>query len=242
MDNFFILEKKCKKLQQKKFLKIIGVSGVIIGVLVSGYYFFIPKNTTKPHKIVKNTQKHSKPTPQKAKQPIPKSHKPTNLTTSQVKPQKIEKKIEKPKENISKTKKTPKIQKPQKIEKPKVKKDIPILDIDVDLDSIPSSTNTTKKPIIKQTIKKPILKTENITFTKAIKLAKLYYNNGDYQNSIKWAKIASSIDNDDERVWKYYALSLEKLGKKAKAIYILKTYLKYKNSIELKYILQRLEK
>ena len=134
-------------------------------------------------------------------------------------------------------------------DKPKKMKNVvsPMLYIDIDLDNIPSSTsNTSNTSTIKSTIKQDtqpkLLQTQNITFKKAIKLTQLYYNNSDYKNSIKWAKIASNINNEDERVWKYYALSLEQLGQKEQAIYILKTYLKYKNSIELKYILQRLEK
>lgn len=134
-----------------------------------------------------------------------------------------------PKKVIHKSKpiiKQPKpISQPKKIEKPKPK-------------PIPQP-----KKVVK-TIQKPksILQDETISFDKAIKLAQLYYNNADYENSIKWCKMASKIDNNDEQVWKLYALNLEKIGQKQKSIKVLKTYLKYKPSLELKYLLERLEK
>jgi len=123
----------------------------------------------------------------------------------------------------------------------------PTLDLNIDLQNIKEIKPKTpqkpeKKPIqTKQIVKKSIIQNETLTFEKALTLAKKYYENEDYQSSIKWCKLASKIDNNDERVWKLYALNLEKTGQRQKAIKVLKTYLKYKNSIELKYLLQRLE-
>jgi len=156
-----------------------------------------------------------------------------------------------PKPKIKKTQPQPKVIKP--IQKPKptkvIKKEIKTeikektLDIEVDLNNI-------KQPIIKPKVIKPIQKPkpkkiiqeETISFKKALKLAKLYYNNGNYQNSIKWCKIASKLDNTNEKVWKLYALNLEKIGQKKKAIKVIKTYLQYRDSLDLKYLLKRLEK
>jgi len=124
----------------------------------------------------------------------------------------------------------------------------PMLNVDIDLNKIDNISIAPNKKIKKEInktkpkveVKKPILQEETISFEKAIKLAEIYYNNADYKNSIKWCKIASKIDNTNEKVWKLYALNLEKTGQTDKAIKILKTYLQYKDSIELRYILKRL--
>lgn len=191
MVDFFELEKRCKKIRQKKIFKIVVIIFFVI-IAVS----LICVNTLTPKKIDKNTS-------------YPKAI------------AKIDKNISRP---------------------------IPILKIDIDFNNIPTtSSSIPPKKVIKKEQNKTIIKeklsilqSEALTFTKALKLAQLYYNNGDYQNSIKWCKLASKIDNNDERIWKLYALNLEKIGQKDKAIKVLKTYLKYKNSIELKYLLQRL--
>jgi tetratricopeptide (TPR) repeat protein len=204
MVDFFELEKRCKKIRQKKIFKIVVIIFFVI-IAVS----LICVNTLTPKKIDKNTS-------------YPKAIAKIDKNTSYPKAiAKIDKNISRP---------------------------IPILKIDIDFNNIPTtSSSIPPKKVIKKEQNKTIIKeklsilqSEALTFTKALKLAQLYYNNGDYQNSIKWCKLASKIDNNDERIWKLYALNLEKIGQKDKAIKVLKTYLKYKNSIELKYLLQRL--
>ena len=217
MVDFFELEKRCKKIRQKKIFKIVVIIFFVI-IAVS----LICVNTLTPKKIDKNTS-------------YPKATAKIDKNTSYPK---ATAKIDK---NTSHPKAIAKIDK-------NISRPIPILKIDIDFNNIPTtSSSIPPKKVIKKEQNKTIIKeklsilqSEALTFTKALKLAQLYYNNGDYQNSIKWCKLASKIDNNDERIWKLYALNLEKIGQKDKAIKVLKTYLKYKNSIELKYLLQRL--
>jgi tetratricopeptide (TPR) repeat protein len=121
--------------------------------------------------------------------------------------------------------------------------------LDIDFDKIESkeSVENSKKEVKKEEVVEQnkkrdskILQTTPVSFEKAMKLIVLYYENGDYENSMKWCKIASKIDNYNENVWYYYALNLEKVGKKEKAIQVLTTYLKYQNSKKIRFLLQRL--
>ena len=143
----------------------------------------------------------------------------------------------KPKEEL----KQEKVEKNKKDIKKIVKK-IPVLSLQIDMNNLNSSNSTTKqsKPLTQGCVTS--IKTEEIKFDKALDLAQLYFDTKDYENSIKWCKIASKLNNKDERVWKLYALNLDRIGDTEKAIHILKTYLKYKNSLDLQYLLQRLEK
>ena len=225
MDEFLELEKKCKKLKIKKLLKYLILIILIISLII-GLYLFIQSKAHKSYiQENKTIIKITKIKPVK---------KETNKT---LKIKIIEsKKIKEKNKTIIK-----KVIKPIKI---------PEWNVQFNLNEI----NITKEIKIKSKVKKEINKTivkenpnqmfksETITVDKALKLAKFYYNNDDYQTSMKWCKIASNIDNSNEKIWKLYALNLEKLNQKQKAIKVLKTYLKYKDSSELEFILQRLEK
>ena len=214
MNDFYELEKKCKKLQQKQLVKYILIS-LLFFIIVGLFAFiaFFEKKEDVSHKVI---------------QPKPKVKviiKEKNITKVVVKKVYIEKNVTKPKEIKA-----------------------PVLNLDIDLNNIKNikdtENNQKNKKVdkkIEKPVKKSIIQDETITFEKALTLAKNYYENGDYKNSIKWCKLASKIDNNDERVWKLYALNLEKTGQKQKAIKVLKTYLKYKDSLDLKYLLQRLE-
>jgi len=226
MIDFFELEHRCKKLKRKKFIKFFTIL-ILIFTLIGAIIYFLkqPKIQKSPQKEIKTKDiNHTKP------KIIPKKEKPVVIIKKII----IEKNV------------TP-IQKP---------KPAPMLNVNIDFQNI-NDINITKKPSIQKPKQKPIsiqtqthnikpkqkisvIQEETITFKKAFVLAKQYYENGDYQNSIKWCKIASKIDNTDERIWKLYALNLVKIGKKDKAIKILKTYLEFRDSTELKYLLQRL--
>ena len=265
MNDFFELERKCKKLQQKRLFKYFII--IFVFLIFIGVYFYIqytqktplhtpiikkevPKikenNITKTNKKIDNVKKIEN-------KKISKKKKENNTSNIQ--------KIISPKikeKNITKTEK--KIDNPQKPKKEKnitiqkiikeknITKPIiqPVLKLKIDFNNIqPLKDNKTiiqkPKPQTQIKNKTSILQNETITFNKALTLAKKYYENADYENSIKWCKLASKIDNNDERIWKLYALNLEKTNQKEKAIKVLKTYLKYKNSLDLKYLLQRLE-
>ena len=245
MVDFVELEKKCKQLQRKKMIKLIILIFVIILASLLVYVLIkLSKGVTVIDPVISQKVVIKKDVTSKKEKNI------------SVLPIKKVKKIEK---NISTLPKPIKIIKEKNISKHLVP--MPILDIKIDFDNIkvlkepkklqPKSKpkkqeqNHSKQPhtiSIKVPTKVSVLESKDITFTKAIQLAELYYNNGDYKNSIKWCKIAAKIDNNVEKVWKLYALNLEKIGKKQKAIKILKTYLKYKDSLELKFLLQRLIK
>ena len=247
MDNFFTLEKKCKQLRKKKLLKVIGYIFIIILIVIGGFFayqYFNTKNHSK--KIETNikpkiTKIISKKDINKTKiiQPKPTQKKDINNT-------KIKTKIISTKKEVNKTKTM------QSKQKKEIKK-VPILEVKIDFNKIiePKEKKLPLKPV-KNTIKqkkeikklkpKKIIKNEDISFEKAFKLATLYYNNGDYQNSMKWCKMASKIDSQNPAIWKLYALNLDKIGQTKKAIEVLQTYLKYKDSLELRYLLQRLKK
>ena len=179
--------------------------------------------------------------------------------------EKIEKKIKE--EKSEKVKKIKKIEKLKQVKKEEnktinktIKQEIPLITYTLNLDNIKevnlslkskennkTLTEEKEKNRIKTTNRKKedyklLIKTKNLTFDEALNSANLYYQNGNYKETIKWCKIASSLNNENEEVWKLYSLSLERLGNREKAIKVLKTYLKYKNSTELKLILERLEK
>ena len=247
MDNFFTLEKKCKQLRKKKLLKVIGYIFIIILIVIGGFFayqYFNTKNHSK--KIETNikpkiTKIISKKEINKTKitQPKPTQKKDINNT-------KVKAKIISTKKEVNKTKTM------QSKQIKEIKK-APILEVKIDFNKItePKEKKLPLKPVkntikqkkeIKKSKPKKIIKNENISFEKAFKLATLYYNNGDYQNSMKWCKMASKIDSQNPAIWKLYALNLDKIGQTKKAIEVLQTYLKYKDSLELRYLLQRLKK
>lgn len=70
-----------------------------------------------------------------------------------------------------------------------------------------------------------ILKTEIIpSYDTCIELAKSYYKKGNFQKALKWAKYANLQDKEKPEAWIITAKSLYKLGKKDKALEILKIY------------------
>ena len=250
MDEFFELEKKCKKLKRKKFIKYLFLTLITLIIIGGGYYLFILFNTK----------------PLQKSKPIITSHKKVieHNITKKIKTEKNVTKILKKEQNI-----TTKVIMPKKINKKeeldvqcqiiiKDKKDkitkIPILELDINFSNIEIIEDKKKKikeeKIVTNVLqlpkkivekKKSLIQDETITFEKAYILAKSYYDSEDYITSMKWCKIASKINNKDERIWELYALNLENTNQKEKAIRVLKTYLKYKNSLRLKYLLQRLE-
>lgn len=68
------------------------------------------------------------------------------------------------------------------------------------------------------------------TYDLAVKISQKYFNRKDFKNSLKWAKIANSINNEDEKSWILYSKSLYNLGDKKSATEILKVFLQYESS------------
>ena len=224
MNDFLDLEKKCKTLRKKRILKYSGGAvGVVVMSVMAMMFLKTPttqKTIEKPKKIEKNVTKA------------------------------VVKKVEK---------------KPEKIlPKPKPTVVPPMMEVEFDLNKIDSKNiekklnkkhhktnhkNTNhkkhkvehKKTIHKKETKNTLIN-ETITFDKALYLAKDAFNKHKYNESIKWCKIASKLNNDSAEIWRLYALNLVRLHKKDKAILVLRTYLKYKQSIKIKHLLKRLEK
>ena len=71
-------------------------------------------------------------------------------------------------------------------------------------------------------------KTHNIIF--ALMLAEENYLNKNYNESVKWALMANSIDAENEKSWLWFAKSKMKLSKKDDAIAALQAYLKNNKS------------
>jgi len=221
MIDFFELEKKCKKIKNKKFVKIIVVL-TFLSLLIGAFFVL---NTTSKQKNTKTTST-------------------TTQNKTQIKSQ-IKSQIKKQAKTSKKLTKAP--TKNQTKTKPLT----PTIGVNIDFSSIPTKIETKKQKTsqtnqnsktTKNIPNQPKLIISNSTsFEYAFNLAQNYYKQKNYKQSILWCKRASAIDNTNEKLWKLYALNLLAVGQKQKAIKVLKTYLKYKNSIDIQYLLQRIE-
>jgi len=259
MVDFFELEQKCKKFQRKRVVKliiatIVGVGGgAIIGL------YLTDKKTEKRElkQVVKKEsfKKEHKVVSKKIEKVVVKEKNETKKELKQVTKNEVKNEVKKEIKNriVVKKREQKNSEKNDSIKKEKndssTKLEIPILKVDIDFDKIESkeSVENSKKEVKKEEVVEQnkkrdskILQTTPVSFEKAMKLIVLYYENGDYENSMKWCKIASKIDNYNENVWYYYGLNLEKVGKKEKAIQVLTIYLKYQNSKKIRFLLQRL--
>ena len=68
-------------------------------------------------------------------------------------------------------------------------------------------------------------------------VAKKYYELGNYQKASKYALITNEINNKIDDSWIVFAKSLFKMGKKDKAINVLKSYINHSNSAQAKVLL-----
>ncbi len=100
----------------------------------------------------------------------------------------------------------------------------------------------TKKPIVQvkevQDIDALIRQYEKFPkYATALKIARLYYEKKDYENSALWARKANLNDRDDEEAWVLYAKSEYALGNKDRARRILRLYLDYRESVKARTLL-----
>ena len=72
----------------------------------------------------------------------------------------------------------------------------------------------------------------------ALFLARLYYEKKNYKKAEEWAFIANELNDELEESWLIYAKAKQARGQNAKAIHILRSYLKKKNSIRAKKLLE----
>jgi len=254
MIDFFELEQKCKKLQRKRVVKLIiaAIVGVGGGAIIGLYLTDKKTEKREPKLVVKKEsfKKENKVIPKKSEKVVIKEKNETKKEPKQVAKKETKKEVEN--RIVVKKREEKNSEKNDTLKKEKnnssTKLEIPILKVDINFDKIESKKSVEtkkeekKEKIVEENKKRDsrILQTTPVSFERAMKLIVLYYENGDYENSMKWCKIASKIDNYNENVWYYYALNLEKVGKKEKAIQVLTTYLKYQNSKKIRFLLQRL--
>lgn len=82
----------------------------------------------------------------------------------------------------------------------------------------------------------------NRKYSLAFKIAKHYYEQEDFVNSLAWSKQANKLNLKDDQAWILYAKSEYAQGNKQRAIDSLKIYLKGANSKEAFLLLNYLEK
>jgi len=73
----------------------------------------------------------------------------------------------------------------------------------------------------------------------ALKIAKEFYEKKDYQKALEWAKRANRLNRQKEGAWLLYANSLEALGKRDKAVELLRLFLNFQNSKEAQKLLTK---
>ena len=89
-------------------------------------------------------------------------------------------------------------------------------------------------------IKKRFYASNNITFS--LLLSQKFLEKKEYKKALKWALISNEINENNERSWILFAQAKAKLGKKQDAINALRVYLKSRNSIKVKKILDDIQK
>jgi hypothetical protein len=75
----------------------------------------------------------------------------------------------------------------------------------------------------------------------ALKLSRLYFDNGKYKDSLKWSMIANELNELDENSWILFAKSKIKLGDKKSAKKALDMYYKKYKSPRVKEILNKVD-
>jgi len=78
---------------------------------------------------------------------------------------------------------------------------------------------------------------ERKSYNLALKVADYYYNAQEYDNTIKWAKIANAIDKTDDASWILYAKALYAKKEYKKAKKILQIYTQFENSTKVNTLL-----
>jgi tetratricopeptide (TPR) repeat protein len=227
MNNFFELEKRCKRYHKKRYIKFFIIPIILLLILLALAYYTL-NITTATNKIEKKIEYNKTKIIDK------------NITYNEkIIKKELNKTIE---QNITKDQIS--LEKEDKI---------PVLAPKINLDMIDTKKiETNKKTIEKKEEKektkpkkedsKIVISTQELpSFDTSFKLMNVYFEDGDYEKSKEWAVKASKMQPQNEDIWKVYALSLYKLNKKDKAIKVLKTYLKYRKSTKIENILKSIE-
>ncbi len=224
-NSFETLERKCKAYYFKQNLKIIVPVGALIVLVGLG---FVLGNDAKEQdnleakKISKQKEQHVKATKPEVKKVYVETKKDVEYNViadydyvpkqtyqkpAQPKPKPVYKKPVEPKPK-------PVVHKREKVENFNM--------------SVKKVTN------VKEMIK---VYNKEKSYSVAIKIAQIYYGNGNYKKSMFWAKKANMLDHQDEKAWILYAKSEYMQGHKNKAKEILKLYLANATSTNAKALL-----
>ena len=96
-----------------------------------------------------------------------------------------------------------------------------------------------KKDQVKEAI---VIKSKNLpSYDVCIKLAKEYYEKGDYKQALKWAKNANIQNNKNASSWIITAKTLYKMGKKDEAIKLLEIYYSYTKNEKIKNLIKNMK-
>jgi len=102
------------------------------------------------------------------------------------------------------------------------------------------TSEKTDKPKEEQLEKKPIKSKELPPYETCIKLAKEYYEKGDYKQALEWAKNANIQDNTKPSSWIITAKTLYKIGKKHEAVKLLEIYYSYTQDEKVKELIKKM--
>jgi len=96
-----------------------------------------------------------------------------------------------------------------------------------------------KKEKVKEKI---VIKSKNLpSYDVCMKLAKKYYEKGDYKQALKWAKNSNIQDNKKADSWIITAKILYKMGKKDEAIKLLEIYYSYTQDEKIKNLIKNMK-
>ena len=222
-NNYNELVKKYEKYQNKQITSLLLKIILVVVIVCIGIYYFLKQSTQNSTKEQVPKKMVDKPIEQKKPVAKPKE----NIKT---KPQEIQKQV-KPK-NIEKKHQPPK----QKSNNQQLSK----------------QTTTKHKTIEQNPIKLQVTKREELVnllkeydikqnFTSSINLAKYYFENDRYQQSIKWAIKSSKFDPSASEPWILYAKTKQKQGRIKVAIRALDIYLRRYKSKEAQNLLNTLK-
>jgi len=216
---FLELEKKCKKRRVFKVLKILFLFIVIVSI-----YLFLDKNNlllTKMQEFVKSNLKkiENKNIEEVKKEKKIISNNDKNSKNNKILELKFEVNFQELYQSY-KNRINSKLKKENKIAKKTIKKD----------------------EIKEKRLEKKIIKSKNLPpYETCIKLAKEYYQKGDYKQALKWAKNANIQDNKKADSWIITSKILYKMGKKNEAIKLLEIYYNYTQNEKIKELIKKIK-
>ena len=79
------------------------------------------------------------------------------------------------------------------------------------------------------------------SYNLAMKIARKYYQKNEYEEALRWTKRANRLNSEPEDSWILYAKILQHMGKKKRAMQMLRVYLEYKDSDRVKKILKEMQ-